>query len=163
MINEAVTKEVGVREIKNIQHQLNYSNKMLSTLSKVVDRMENPSIKHKINENIPKVDAMFPILQPNEFKLEKLEIRILSKSLKKSTDASKSLVSTLDKFFKSIDDVIKDIRDTSITSSKEVIMPLNRTYQYEMNNHYFKPSPLNLGYDDIKLDKMIFDGSVAIA
>lgn len=40
-INEEKTKTIGLREIKNIQQQLNYSNKVLTTLSKSVEEMKS--------------------------------------------------------------------------------------------------------------------------
>ncbi|KAA0042248.1 hypothetical protein E6C27_scaffold824G00280 [Cucumis melo var. makuwa] len=51
-IDEDKVQKVEVREIKNIQHQLNYTNKALSTLSKAVERIEKPSLSIK-NPEIP--------------------------------------------------------------------------------------------------------------
>ncbi|KAA0058434.1 hypothetical protein E5676_scaffold535G00120 [Cucumis melo var. makuwa] len=59
-INEDKVQKVGVREIKNIQHQLNYTNKALSTISKAVERIEKPNPPIK-NPEIPQADPNQPI------------------------------------------------------------------------------------------------------
>lgn len=65
-IDEEKVQNVGVREIKNIQHQLNYSNKVLSSLSKAMEKIERPT-----PTLISKKDHPRPIFQPNTFKVGK--------------------------------------------------------------------------------------------
>lgn len=73
-IDEEKVQNVGVREIKNIQHQLNYSNKVLSSLSKAMEKIERPTptlISKKDHPKLPKIDPNRPIFQPNTFKVGK--------------------------------------------------------------------------------------------
>ena len=73
-IDEEKTKIVGVREIKNIQQQLNYSNKVLTTLSRSIGGMK-PDKQGKIltpleRPGLPRVDPNRPIVQPNSLDIK---------------------------------------------------------------------------------------------
>lgn len=43
MMDESKAKTIEAIGIKNIQHQLNYSNKVLTNMMQVIDRIERPS------------------------------------------------------------------------------------------------------------------------
>lgn len=73
-IDESKVQKVGVREIKNIQHHLNFTNKILSTVSKAVDRIENLGLSFKNkNPKIPQINPNQPIFQPSSFNVDKLK------------------------------------------------------------------------------------------
>uniref|UniRef100_A0A9I9E4T4 Uncharacterized protein n=1 Tax=Cucumis melo TaxID=3656 RepID=A0A9I9E4T4_CUCME len=73
-IDEGKVLKVGVREIKNIQHQVNYTNKVLSTVSKAVEKVKNLGLPINIKKlEIPQADPNQPIFQLNSFDVGKLK------------------------------------------------------------------------------------------
>lgn len=64
MIDETKAKTPETTGIKNIQHELNYSNKVLSTILKAMERIECPIHPISIGAataNFPPVDLTKPI------------------------------------------------------------------------------------------------------
>ncbi|XP_022151716.1 uncharacterized protein LOC111019629 [Momordica charantia] len=160
-IDEDKVQKVGIREIKNIQHQLNYSNKILSEVSKAVERIENlvlPTVS-----KIPPVDPRQPIFQPNSFKIgplkedpsdlfAKINRRLSSLSLNKRDSSQKNEVA------KSIN-VVATIPTITQASSSTILLVTMHT---EVKNHYPRPSPPDMGWDDLRHDQRTYDESSII-
>ena len=64
--DEEKTKIVGIKEIKNIQQQLNYSNKVLTTLSRFIEEMkldkQQKTIAPLEGPRLPRVDPNWPVV-----------------------------------------------------------------------------------------------------
>ncbi|KAA0033289.1 movement protein [Cucumis melo var. makuwa] len=167
-IDEEKVQKVRVREVKNIQHQLNYTNKVLSTISKAVERIENPdlSIKAK-NPEIPQADPNQPIFQPNSFDIGKLkddpsdiliEINkhLSSISINKvapSVDKDKVPTGKVENI-RGINMIKKDSFQQAPTSKI-----LLEAQWVDMKNHYSQPSSPNLGWNDLHHERHSYNGT----
>ncbi|KAA0052109.1 Enzymatic polyprotein [Cucumis melo var. makuwa] len=163
-INEDKVQKVGVREIKNIQHQLNFTNKILSTVSKAVERIENPGLplKNK-NPKIPQINPNQPIFQPNSFNIGKLKedasdyLAEINKRLAAISLNKDSKAATEGQGPKGINMIKKD----SLPQASDLkILPVAQWV--DMKNHYPQPSPPDLGWDDLHHEKRTYDGQSLI-
>ncbi|TYK19828.1 zf-CCHC domain-containing protein/MP domain-containing protein [Cucumis melo var. makuwa] len=169
-IDEDKVQKVGVREIKNIQHQLNYINKVLSTVSREVERIENPCLQMKNkNPEIPQANPNQPIFQPNSFNIGRLkddasdylvEINKRLATISINKDMKISIVS-MERDKVSINKVenLKGInmikKDSLPQASTSKILPVAQWI--DMKNHYHQPSLPNLGWDDLRQEKHTYD------
>ncbi|TYK22191.1 polyprotein [Cucumis melo var. makuwa] len=140
-INEEKTKIIGIREIKNIQQQLNYSNKVLTTLSRSIEGMKPDKLGKALAllewPGLPKVVPNRPIVQPNF-----LDIKLK----RSSTDEL-------------IEELTRKLSETYIFNyDSQKILPI-KVYNTDMKNHYKRPSPPDLRCDDLHLDFRSFDGN----
>ncbi|KAA0050445.1 hypothetical protein E6C27_scaffold175G00510 [Cucumis melo var. makuwa] len=146
-INEDKVQKVGVREIKNIQHQLNFTNKVFSTVSKAVERIENLGLplKNK-NPEIPQINPNQPIFQPNSFNIDRLKedasdyLVEINKRLGAISLNKESKTATEGQEAKGINMIKKDSLPQTSTSK---ILPVAQWI--DMKNHYSQPSPPDLG------------------
>ncbi|KAA0041640.1 polyprotein [Cucumis melo var. makuwa] len=137
-IDEEKVPKVGVREIKNIQHQLNYINKVLSIVFKAVERIKNPGLPINIkNPEIPHADPNQPIFQPNSFDIGKLK------------DDPSDILSEINKRLAYFS-INKDSEVTSLSIEKDKLVSTNK-------NHYSQPSPSDLGWDDLHHERHSYD------
>lgn len=163
-INEDKVQKVGVREIKNIQHQLNFTNKVLSTVSKAVERIENPGLPlQKKSPEIPQINPNQPIFQPNSFNIGKLKedasdyLAEINKRLAAISLNKEAKVAMEGQEAKGINMIKKDSLP-EISTSK--ILPVAQWV--EMKNHYPQPSPPDLGWDDLHHNNNTYDGQSLI-
>ncbi|KAA0066382.1 polyprotein [Cucumis melo var. makuwa] len=163
-INEDKVQKVGIRKIKNIQHQLNFTNKVLSTVSKAVEQIENPGLplKNK-NPEIPQINPNQPIFQPNSFNIGRLKedasdyLAEINKRLAAISLNKDSKIAMEGQKAKGINMIKKD---SLPQPSNSKILPVAQWV--DMKNHYPQPSPPDLGWDDLHHEKRTYDGQSLI-
>ncbi|TYK01213.1 Enzymatic polyprotein [Cucumis melo var. makuwa] len=141
-IDENKVQKVGVREIKNIQHQLNYTNKALSTLSKAPNSFNIDRLKDDASDYLAEINKHLAAIFIN--KDPKVPIAPIE-SNKISTNRVENL--------RGINMIKKDSLSQASTSK---VLPVAQWVH--MKNHYPQPSPPDLGWDDLHHEKHTYDG-----
>lgn len=125
---------------------MNYSNKVLTSLSKSVERLDKQKTILKTDyPSLPRIDQYRPIIQPNTLTIgvikkdpKDLLLEINKKLASFKLDKPEAETSKRAKASRNIN-MIRKVEEES--SSK--ILPI-RIYNIDMNNHYPRLSPLDL-------------------
>ncbi|TYJ96702.1 hypothetical protein E5676_scaffold535G00180 [Cucumis melo var. makuwa] len=134
-INEDKVQKVGVREINNIQHQLNFTNKVLSTVSKARNSFNIGRLKEDASDYLAEINKRLAAIS-------------LNKESKAAMEGQEG---------KGINMIKKDSLPQTSTSK---ILPVAQWI--DMKNHYPQPSPPDLGWDDLHHEKRTYDGQSLI-
>uniref|UniRef100_A0A9I9CHY6 DUF7746 domain-containing protein n=1 Tax=Cucumis melo TaxID=3656 RepID=A0A9I9CHY6_CUCME len=157
-IDEEKVPKVGVREIKNIQHQLNYINKVLSIVFKAVERIKNPGLPINIkNPEIPHADPNQPIFQPNSFDIGKLKddpsdiLSEINKRLAYFSINKDSEVTSLS--------IEKDklVSTNKVENSKRIILQYHKKGLFSSSFCFKDASDSLMGWDDLHHERHSYD------
>ena len=131
----------NLKDIKNIQHQNNYSNKILSTIATQLESIEGKISKksgtqqENVSNSVPKIDESIPILRPANLDMftrrVSKEEAVIAKIEEKLDKILNPKVTSLEPSINVVNnyDVIKESEDEIVNEVEE---PLNnQTKQYQ--------------------------------